>query len=156
MDSIFGQHWDGTQYVSGSDTEILGTSNNIPTGTNLLKGLYATELRSRYKELRDKGIFSVENIVGLLDKWIKVCGYENLKSDIEDICVSPYLENGERAIDSDGKIVLIPNTPSYRDNTKTYLYPPSTGGWYNSVQRVQNWLEVRLSTLDTYYNYSQN
>ena len=154
MDSIFGQHWNGASYVTGSTTQILGTSNSIPTGEALLKSLYQSELRTRYKELRDKGIFSVDNIVGLLEKWVNSCGYDNLKTDIEDIVTSPYTENGVTVVDGEGNPVLIPNTPSYRDGTKTYQYPPATGGWYNSVLRVKNWLVQRIQALDTYYNYN--
>ena len=157
MDSIFGQHWNGASYESGSLTSILGTDNNLPTGTNLLKGLYQTEMRARYKELRDSGIFSVDNIVALLEKWVNACGYNNLKEDIEEIVTSPYMENGSVVTDGEGEQVLIPNTPSYRDGTiDEYVYPPATGGWYNSILRVKNWLAQRLQTLDIYFNYNQN
>lgn len=154
MDSIFGQSWDGAGYVNNSDTTILGQSDSLPTGNSLLKGLYQTELRARYKELRDIGIFSVDNIVGLMEKWVNTCGYDNLKTDIEKIATSPYLEDGEVVLDDDNNPILIPNTPSYRDGSKTYQYAPTTGGWYNSILRIKNWLEHRISTLDAYYNYN--
>ena len=154
MDSIFGQHWNGASYVIDSITAILGASNNLPTGNNLLKGLYNTELEARYKELRDKKIFDVNNIVGLLEDWVNKCGYDNLKEDIEEIVTSPYIDNGSMAVDEEGMPILVPNTPSYRDGEKEYTYPPTTGGWYNSILRVRNWLVQRIQTLDSYYNYN--
>ena len=208
MDSIFGQHWNGASYVQKSISTILGAYNTIPTGDNFLKGLYQSEIRARYKELRDNGIFTPDNIIGLLEKWVNACGYDNLKEDIEEIAVSPYIENGQVVLDENGNPVLIPNTPSYRnsfinqeywklidvdnpeydvyDPSKTYtsgeyvnyygasyqskkdvpanippttvgyIYPPASGGWYNSILRVKNWLVQRLSVLDQYYNYNQN
>ena len=156
MDSIFGQHWNGASYESGSIAGILGINNNLPTGNDLLKGLYQTEIRARYKELRDNGIFSANNITGLLEKWVNTCGYNNLKEDIEEIVTSPYIESGQIVVNGEGETVLLPNTPSYRDGTKEYMYAPTTGGWYNSILRVRNWLTQRLQTLDAYYEYSNN
>lgn len=151
VDSIFGQLWDGASYISDSDTRILGASSQLPSG--VLKSLYLTEMSARYKDLRDAGIISVENIIRLLTEWLEAIGYDNHKKDIEDICTSPYLENGVVVVDGNGNPVLVPNTPSYRDGSKTYQYSPTTGGWYNSVLRVRNWLTARIATLDTYFNY---
>lgn len=157
MDSIFGQHWNGASYLTDSIANILGTSDSLPTGNNLLKGLYQTEMCNRYKELRDKNIFNVDNIINLLEKWVNACGYNNLKEDIEEIVTSPYKENGSIVVDGEGKQVLIPNTPSYRDDSiEEYVYPPNIGGWYNSVLRVRNWLIQRIQRLDSYYNYTNN
>ena len=154
LDSVFGQHWNGASYIQNSTTNILGRAEGLPTTTMI--SLYKSECDARYKELRDKGIFTADNIYKLFKEWIYSCGYENLKNDIENIAVSPYLENGEVVVDSSGNPVMIPNTPSYRDGTKTYLYNPQNGGWYNSLQRIYNWLNERIATLDSYYNYSSN
>ena len=78
VDSIFGSHWNGTSVVPNSDTggifdwEVLGFHE-----------VFDTEIKSRYKELRDLGVFSVENVMGLLNKWLSMVGYENLKEDLE-------------------------------------------------------------------------
>ena len=45
--------------------------------------VYNNEIKERYKELRDLGIFTVGNIVGLLNKWLNMVGYDNLKQDLE-------------------------------------------------------------------------
>jgi hypothetical protein len=181
-DSIFGMipaTGIGIHYQSLS--LILGGGDN-PTG--LLFSLYQTEINARYKELRDKGVFTTENIVRVLERWLNNIGYDNLKEELETTC---------------------PETPSYRagnlyegwvvqslenkslpafDSTKTYqegercwykymtiiatqeiaphpspiedeysLYPQG-GGFYNSVQRVHNWLQERIALLDTTFNYN--
>lgn len=78
VDSIFGSHWNGTSVVPNSDTggifnwEVLGFHE-----------VFDTEIKSRYKELRDLGVFSVENVMGLLNKWLSMVGYDNLKEDLE-------------------------------------------------------------------------
>lgn len=139
QDSIFGQHWNGASNVDGTEV-ILGSDESLPT--SILHSLYKSEMDKRYKELRDKKIFDVDNIVGLLNKWVNLCGYDNLKEDITEIVVS----------DVNGKSV--PSTPSYRDGTLTYPSNPTTGGWYNSVNRVQLWLIERIKYLDEYFNYN--
>ena len=139
QDSIFGQHWNGASNVDGTKV-ILGSDESLPT--SILHSLYKSEMDKRYKELRDKKIFDVDNIVGLLNKWVNLCGYDNLKEDITEIVVN----------DVNGKSV--PSTPSYRDGTLTYPSNPTTGGWYNSVNRVQLWLVERIKYLDEYFNYN--
>mgnify|MGYP004596971979 CR=1 FL=1 len=139
QDSIFGQHWNGTSNVDGTKV-ILGSDESLPT--SVLHSLYKSEMDKRYKELRDKKIFDVDNIVGLLNKWVNLCGYDNLKEDITEIVVN----------DVNGKSV--PSTPSYRDGALIYPSNPTTGGWYNSVNRVQLWLVERIKYLDEYFNYN--
>ena len=158
MDSIFGMDWTGLSYLSWSTTTILGIGNNaIPTGDDLLKSLYKTELEARYKELREKGIFSTDNIVSLLENWVKRCGYDNLKEDIEEIVVCEHTVNGEVVKGDDDKPEMVPYTPSYRDGSLTYVFNPyGEGGWYNSIQRVKNWLNVKIAQLDVYYNYNND
>lgn len=145
LDSLFGQHWNGTENVGGTN-DILGTSEDLPSG--VLLSLYKSEIDLRYKELRDKAIFSVDNIVYLLEKWINKCGIENLKEDITEITLG-------KAIKSDGSILEnVPVTPSYRSGEYSYAHSPISGGWYNSLSRVRSWLIERISYLDNYFNYN--
>lgn len=145
LDSLFGQHWNGTENVGGT-SDILGASEDLPSG--VLLSLYKPEIDLRYKELRDKAIFSVDNIVYLLEKWINKCGIENLKEDITEITLGA-------AIKSDGSILEnVPVTPSYRSGEYSYAHSPISGGWYNSLSRVRSWLIDRISYLDNYFNYN--
>ena len=76
-DSIFGSHWTGTYVVKNSDkATILGIDECMGLTT-----LYASEIKARYKFLREQKIFDVDNIVSLLDIWVHKIGYENIKKE---------------------------------------------------------------------------
>ena len=112
VDSIFGSHPSGTYIVPYSHSEeILGKNSVL-----WLHSIYETEIKARYKELRDLGIFSVNNVISLFEEWLNKVGYDNLKADLE----------------------LYNETPSYRrsciaekweliDNTSTYKEQYTTG-----------------------------
>lgn len=149
LDSIFGMRPDGMSIVPAGEelavdkSATAWTNTNTVLGLNSLNGallwqLYSTEIKTRYKELRDNGIFTTENIIGLLRKWLDMCGYNNLKTDIEECCAY----NG------------VPQTPSYRDGSKEYEQKPTTEGFYNSVSRVKAWLEEHFAYLDKQFEYS--
>lgn len=76
-DSIFGSHWTGTYVVKNSDkATILGIDECMGLTT-----LYDSEIKARYKFLREQKIFDVDNIVSLLDTWVHKIGYENIKKE---------------------------------------------------------------------------
>lgn len=76
-DSIWGSHWTGTYVVKDSDkATILGIDECMRLTT-----LYASEIKARYKFLREQKIFDVDNIVSLLDTWVHKIGYENIKKE---------------------------------------------------------------------------
>ena len=76
-DSIWGAHWTGTYVVKDSDkATILGIDECMGLTT-----LYASEIKARYKFLREQKIFDVDNIVSLLDTWVHKIGYENIKKE---------------------------------------------------------------------------
>ncbi len=153
MDSIFGADTNGTSVIPAGEYIPVGQSAGLRTNTNQVLGanaglpkmlwdLYEQEIKDRYAELRNKGIFTTKNIVGLLETWIKECGYDELKNDIENVC----------AVDD------VPQTPSYRDGNETYSQNPTTGGFYNSILRVKRWLDEHFAYLDSsdIFNYNQN
>lgn len=76
-DSIWGSHWTGTYVVKNSDkATVLGIDECMGLTT-----LYASEIKARYKFLREQKIFDVDNIVSLLEKWVHKIGYENIKKE---------------------------------------------------------------------------
>ena len=184
VDSILGQHWNGTSVVPGSDTggifdwEVLGFHE-----------VFDTEIKARYKELRDLGVFSVNNVMSLLNKWVAMVGYDNLKKDLELYNQTPSYrasninkENwelirmqlvtqteelyNESKSYSVGDICYIDgNNPVYVFKcikecigippfSKVYDRAPAFCGFYNSPKRVANWLTNRIKFLDSYYKYS--
>ncbi len=135
MDSIFGNNVTGTGIVEKSDTELLPeeVDNHNQYCLKVLKELYSTEIESRYKELRDKKIFDIDNIYGLLSNWLQKIGFDNLAKDLE----------------------IFKETPSYRDGSIEYTEMPTTGGFFNSPKRVYNWLNNRILFLDSKFNYKK-
>lgn len=76
-DSIWGSHWAGTYVVKNSDkATVLGIDECMGLTT-----LYASEIKARYKFLREQKIFDVDNIVSLLETWVHKIGYENIKKE---------------------------------------------------------------------------
>lgn len=187
-DSIWSQFWNGividNERYDPSST-ILGLDEDLPSG--LCQKLYKEEIKARYKQLRDNGVFSVEHIIGKLEEWINHVGYNNYKFEFEKWSETPSYR--KPLINSEYWEFYITGAgnPVY-DNTKNYAIgeiarygkteasvsffkcikpcqgvPPLTGfynsypyemGFYNSIARVQKWLEERFTFLDTYYEYN--
>lgn len=175
MDSIFGNHWNGTAIIPYSDT-----INALDSGLYSFMKVYKEELSARYKELRDLKIFDANNIVGLLNKWISSVGYDNFKKEFEIYNETPSYRdsklnsqweladvNATQAAYSDVTEYNKGNLCSYLGMTfrakeavtgvpplsGTYDKAPGVFGFYNSPQRVYNWLVKRIAFLDNYYSY---
>lgn len=179
LDSLFGNHPSGLLIIKGSQSSgILGIDNELPT--KYLYELYSQEIKDRYSELRKVGIFTADNIQGLLEKWIVSIGYDNFSKEFKT-----YPEtNSYRKSNVSEKWELVGwgNGNAYDEN-KTYskgelckLYDltfsakeevlgisPITipyehymqgGGFFNSIQRVFNWLTERITFLDKTFNYN--
>lgn len=179
LDSLFGNHPSGLLIIKDSQSSgILGIDNELPT--KYLYELYSQEIKDRYSELRKVGIFTADNIQGLLEKWTVSIGYDNFSKEFQT-----YPEtNSYRKSNVSEKWELVGwgNGNAYDEN-KTYskgelckLYDltfsakeevlgisPITipyehymqgGGFFNSIQRVFNWLIERITFLDKTFNYN--
>ena len=77
MDTTFGLQWDGASYT-GHTTSIRSA--------NFWQKFYSTytvEIKARYKELRDNGVFTLENVYRHADKMNKTFGVDNFKEEFE-------------------------------------------------------------------------
>ena len=178
VDSILGAYWNGTFVIPNSDKNtILGVGSVLG-----LETLYADEIKARYKQLRDSNIFSVDNIINLLEKWLNNIGYENMEDEIKLYSDTPSYRNPN--LNSGWAIVGYASTEDnynaektynegdtciYRGYTfkatttltnvpplfSTYSNKPYYCGFYNSVKRVSVWLTNRLAFLDKTYSYTE-
>lgn len=176
VDSILGAYWNGTFIVPSSDKKtILGTGSVLG-----LETLYADEIKARYKQLRDSNIFSVDNIISLLGKWLNNIGYENMENEIKlypdtPSYRDPNINAGWEILDYTGKEDNYSSEKTYNaDDTCIYFgyifkankeltnIPPLSAiynnapkycGFYNSIKRVSVWLTNRLTFLDKTYSY---
>lgn len=177
VDSIFGAHWNGTLVVSGSDnSKVLGTENVLG-----LDNLYASEIKERYRELRNDGVFTTKNIANLLELWLDRTGYDNIEKELSLYTDIPSYRNPQ--LNDGWKIVGTTSNPDDYDNEKTYSkgniciyfgyryqatkevtgipplksfyeHEPIYCGFYNSVKRVSAWLDNRIAFLDKTYEYN--
>ena len=181
VDSIFGSHYAGLFTYPNSET-----TKGLPTWAfpcNILYELYKDDIDARYKALRDLGIFTVDNIMSLLNKWLDRVGYDNYSKEFGIYNETPSYRKSP--LNSEyWKIVNWAGTDTTYDKAKTYsvgekcifnlvefecvkenagqeptLFSysknPNLMGFYNSPIRVKNWLIKKIETLDTYYNYKK-
>lgn len=176
VDSILGAHWNGTFVIPNSDNKsILGIGKVFG-----LETLYADEIKARYKQLRDLNIFSVDNIISLLEKWLNNIGYENMKNEIKlypdtPSYRDPNINAGWEILDYTGTKGNYSSEKTYnandtciyfgykfKANKKLTNIPPLSAiydnapkycGFYNSIKRVSVWLTNRLTFLDKTYSY---
>lgn len=182
-DSIFGLNAATGAYIfkDSENSGILGSNNTLPT--YYLASLYQTEIESRYKELRDKGIFDTGNIVRLLEDWLNRVGYDNIKEEMFIYSETPsYRDNNLNdgwelvkwtTIASEYSPATTYNAGDvcayYRFEfkaTKTITGIPPTDtiyehgpvrimGFHNSIGRVKRWLDKRIVFLDSIYKYNK-
>lgn len=178
LDVLFGSHWQGTCVDPKSATKDLSAWNGLSIDT-----LYKTEIEERYKELRDKNIFSVDNIVGLLNKWLSIVGFDNIEKEITlykeipSYRSSSVVEGWKLAEQASYDVDTFNIEKEYHlgdkcvydvyvfEATKTitgvvpvekqYTNYPYYLGFHNSVIRVKNWLVQRIEFLDNLYNYNK-
>ena len=179
VDSIFGMFWNGTYIVPNSDKQnILGTDKVLGLDT-----LFSDEIKERYKELRDLGIFSVKNIIALLSKWVNTIGYFNIEKEMALYNDIPsyrdsqvdnnwefmgYTNNSVAAYDKDKvynigdlcrydiyKFKAITETQGVSPIKSIYEHSPRYCGFFNSIKRVSVWLTNRIAYLDASYEYNK-
>ncbi|MBQ7594170.1 MAG: CotH kinase family protein [Synergistaceae bacterium] len=90
LDMSYGGHWQGIQ-ITAPLTGHITASTAIPTGYVAL--LYKSELEARYRELRDAGIISVNNILSKLADWTARIGVGNYELEYERWPNSPCILN---------------------------------------------------------------
>lgn len=176
VDSIFGMFVNGTFIVPGSDNSELLTSGKCLG----LEVLYATEIRKRYKLLRNNGIFTVENIMSLFRKWTESIGYDNIKKELTIYSETPSYRNGkvndgwqfvnytngsdtynESKIYAEGDFCIYGGGYKFKALKEVHGVPPVTlydknpicYGFYNSEYRVARWLKNRIAFLDKEFGY---
>lgn len=178
VDSIFGQSVNGAYFVKNSIERILGTSDDLPS--SMLVKLYESEIKNRYWELKNKSIFTTDNIVQLLNNWLNRIGYNNISQEIKAYPETPsyrksFLNSnwelveytflhgfdnydntkeyavGEECTYLDYKFKALNSTTGNPPLDSTYKNNPIAMGMFNSVSRVKNWLDKRIAFLDNYY-----
>lgn len=177
VDSIFGSWTSGTHVVKNSDTQGVIAVGNVMG----LNELYTDDIKKRYKELRDVGVFTTSNIVSLLQKWLNMVGYDNIEKEFKLYPETPSYRNpnineGWKLDGYSGEEQTYDSTKEYNTGdscvynyykfsatktiigvtpfSKEYENTPHYCGFYNSVKRVAAWLDSRIKNLDDNFNYN--
>lgn len=138
QDQCYGLYFDGSK-IRGNDVAtadmavnncMLGVTIQMGTPLSKLFTLFKDEMDARYKSLLDSGLLSTEHIVRKLAEWCAVIGIDNYSEDFNKW----------------------PETPSFRASG-TYTNWPTTGGFYDSVERVEKYLAERVIFMKNYFNY---
>ena len=90
LDMSYGGHWQGIQ-ITAPLTGHITTSTALPVYYVAL--LYKSELEARYRELRDAGVISVNNILSKLADWTSRIGVGNYELEYERWPNSPCILN---------------------------------------------------------------
>lgn len=180
VDAVFGMEANGVLVKPDSvNLNFLGE----PIIENLYE-LYKNEIESRYKALRDSGVFTANNIILLLCQWKTAVGYENYKKEFNTYKETPsyrqsflndswepvrYMWNdisnydeskeynvNEECIYRGYKFKAIKTNQGVLPFSQCYLKEPMCLGFHNSTKRVYNWLIKRISYLDSLFKYNQS
>lgn len=179
VDSIFGNHPSGLFVIQNSSTKgILGSGSGLPT--YFLYKLYIQEINERYSELRKSGIFTVDNCKTLFEKWVTMIGYDNYKKEFK---AYPETHSYRKSnVSKEWELIgwsmgdaysptknynigdtcrLYSLTFKAKENVQgvspiavPYEHYIQGGGFYNSINRVCNWLTERINFLDKTFNYN--
>ena len=79
-DSCLGKAWNGILWTSSLSREIFDSNSTNPLF--VIKSLYAEEIGTMYKTLRDKGVITKENLNKIVDDWFDRLGTDALKRSI--------------------------------------------------------------------------
>ena len=90
LDVSLGLGWSGT-VINPPLASHIYTQRDIPIG--YIPALYNTELEARYKELREAGIISVDNILNKLTDWTARIGIDNYELEYQHWPDSPCIVN---------------------------------------------------------------
>lgn len=79
-DSCLGKAWNGILWTSSLSREIFDSNSTNPLF--VIKSLYAEEVGTMYKTLRDNGIITKENLNKIVDDWFDRLGTDALKRSV--------------------------------------------------------------------------
>lgn len=136
QDQCYGLYWEGNK-IRGNDAatsaqkpDIVVVGKTLQTGTPMSKvfDYFKSDMDERYKELVDADILTTNNIVAKLNDWCGKIGEGNFAEEFKKWS----------------------ETPSYRASG-TYPSYPITGGFYDSIERVNKYQQTRELFLTNYF-----
>lgn len=129
MDGIFGAYHIGNYTnPAPNSANLLNTSTALPNGW--VYKYYKAEIKQRWNYLKDAGIFTVDNIMGIMTDWLDRIGTDNFEREYEKWPESPC----NRSSNINGTFWTL--------SGKSYI----TTGWDASTTYAENALVIRSKT----------
>ena len=116
----------GISTTPPNKSNIVGSDSSFP-GAQIWT-CYSDDAKARYKECKEKGVFTYENIASIINSWVTRVGKANYALE--------YAKWTE--------------APCNRDGNLTYKLYPNTGGYYDNIYRLMSWLQVRSKNVDEF------
>ena len=180
LDCLFGSNFRGVN-IGSYRPWILG--NNDRELMRWIYKYYKNEISQRYKELRDSGLYSSENICSMINSWMQRIGYDNYVKEYTKWNESPcnrasFINEEYWELSSDATESYLPNKSYIVGDKVLYgkdvMYsfscikecqgqPPITRfynsypyelGCYDNLYRVKNWMDRKISFLDKELQYN--
>jgi hypothetical protein len=120
-DGAFG--WNGWNEVSPTSNISVNTTG-LDTPLGYIYAYYGNVINERYAQLRQLGIFSVDNIWGLFVRWMDAVGADYYGKDLDK-----WPCDGEH-------------------------YSGMSGTHYDNKYRLYNWIAARIEKCDTIFEYN--
>lgn len=126
-DGAFNNSWPG--YNGYPNPSLICDSGSAGIKSTVINNLYKEDIEARYAELRNKGVFSVDNIINLFKIYMNWVGQDVYK---EDLKIWSYSTFGGNALNDAA-------------NTNFYF----------GLSNLTDWLNQKIEYLDDKYNYNK-
>lgn len=181
MDCVFGELPNGAQVTpasySGTDAGYQMSYRIQASPFRHLYDYYLDDIKARYAQLRDAGVFTTKNIIDKLFAWINAVGYDNYKKEFERWPNCPcnketVLNDGWALADNpfggasntydanteyhEGDEVVIAYLRFKATRTIQGVHPTQSVGHKENIYRVEAWLNHRFALLDAWLEYHNN
>ena len=177
LDCVMGNYHTGTVTIPASQNSIgeLYSTFRQYGPFYWMNKLYKNDIRERYCELRDLGIYSVKNINALLEDWYWRVGNDNYTYEWikwpDSKCISEVIANeGWKQVENvyywEADVYDKEKTynPGDRCQFESYVWeateivcgvkPYIKIGYTDSLERYKNWIKLRIRLLDEYFKYA--
>ena len=179
LDGTFGNIWTGYCIFPAEWNYFAEKFNSLSYSTTgpmyFVSKFYYNEIENRYKELRDKGVFTTDNIMSLLRKWHAAIGSDIYELEWEkwkdSPCIGETIANDNWLLINDwtgyNHLTEYDAAQTYNEGdrcqykqmiweataTTTGVAPCSKTGFTESLERAEEWISRRLEIADKMANY---
>lgn len=116
LDSIFGMLYDGTSIAHAPDKDYMTNEMYQQPIATMVSNHFGDKMKARYKELRDKGVFTTDNVTTLFADYMSLIGEEQYKLDYKlypDMPSIPFASLNQKQDWTTKRITYLDNKYNY-------------------------------------------